>query len=194
MIYQIPPKDRLPIDVRRYYEGPLWSSAHLIPELVTEDVSQGWKTPYVKLFAGPQGPAGGAYEGPFSLPGQPAYIPSAMAFIVHAVEWEVYYTHTSDLREACRGVYLMWSFDKGKKGVSEIEMMGLGQSYGEDQNTSIPFEGLYRGTLYYRHLPVLIPANTSFQVRLYTPHGMVLKDTVHLRLSLLGMATGSIPE
>lgn len=182
---------RLPTEVKRYYEGPLWSTARLIPGLVSPKVIQGSGL-YAKLFAEPIGSSGNGFAKPLTSQEtnmeEPGRIASGLAFTVYAVEWEVYYKDALDLREVCRGVLLTWYFLN-----TEIEIGMLGQAFGA-QDVSTTVKGLHRGIFHYEELPMLLPANTQFSVRLYIPCGLTLKDEIQIRVSLQGVVTSGAPR
>lgn len=203
---------RLPTELKRYYEGDLWSTFRFANAAATASTTN-------RLFSTPIGQQGQGFAAQLSLSDtnlrEAGRVPSGFAFTVRSLAVEPKYqdnwgiTRADLLNVQFYGV-LSWSFLNTDIEVAPVQLIGGGGGiFGSTADTGAA-EGALGGSRIvlnngagqvwnYSSLAVLLPASTTFNLILSFGAGATVVDgginnsAMLVRAHLLGMTTTAIP-
>ena len=204
---------RLPTEVRRYYEGDLWSTFLRADAAALAD--QNWA-----FFSTPIGQTGQGFGVPMSISEtnmeEAGRIASGLAYTVRQVaiepnyddNFEVVRADISALQTFCVPV---WKFLNTEVEIAPVALIGQGGGiFGSTADTGAAEGGsggsriiLNNGagqTWIYHELPVLLPANTTFSLRLKfgstapVVDGGTNNSDLITRAHLIGVVTSAVPQ
>lgn len=207
---------RLPTEVKRYYEGDLWSSYFFADTAATANTDN-------PLFSTAIGNSGAGFPvawGPMSISEtnmeENGRIASGLAYTVRQIAIEPHYDDNravigADLRNLQFFCVPIWKFLNTEVPVAPVSMIGQGGGiFGSTADTGAAEGGLGGSrvalnngagqTFVYYELPVLLPANTTFSLRLrfgsnatVIDGGLGASDFI-VRAHLLGVITSAVPQ
>ena len=203
---------RLPTELKRYYEGDLWSTFYFANAAATASTSN-------RLFSTPIGQQGQGFPAQLSQAEtnlrEAGRVPSGFAFTVRSLAIEPKYDDNfgivrADLLNIQFYSVLSWSFLNTDIEVAPIQLIGAGGGiFGSTADTGAAEGGLGgsrtilnngAGQVWnYSSLAVLLPANTTFNMILGFGTNATVIDggssnaNLLARLHLLGMTTTAIP-
>lgn len=203
---------RLPTELKRYYEGDLWSTFYFANAAALASTSN-------RLFSTPIGQQGQGFPAQLTQAEtnlrEAGRVPSGFAFTVKSVAVELKYddnwgvVRTDILNTQMYGV-VSWSFLNTDIEIAPIQLIGAGGGvFGSTADTGAADGGnggsrtvLNNGAgqvWNYSSLAVLLPANTTFNLIAGFGAGATVVDgganssNLLLRLHLLGMTTTAVP-
>lgn len=204
---------RLPTNVRRYYETDLWSTWRFPDGFALAGINR-------DLYTYQTGAAGGNLAGVASIAetnmDEAGRIASGLAYTVRQVGIEALYDDSwpvvgADLRNVSNNLVPAWRFLNTEIPIATTSIIGqLGGIFGSTADTgavmggsggSRLFANLGAGTGWtYAELPVLLPANTTFALRLtfgslaIAVDGGANNSNLLIRGHSVGVATSAVPE
>ena len=204
---------RLPTEVKRYYEGDLWSSQFFANAAATANLDR----PH---FTVPVGQQGQGFAAALSISEtnmeEGGRIASGLAYTVRQVAiepiyddvWPVVHADIKNLQYSCVPT---WRFLNTEVEISPVALIGQGGGiFGTSADTGAADGGLGGSrialnngagqTWIYYELPVLLPANTTFSLRLRFGANAAAIDggrntsNLIVRGHLIGVITSAVPQ
>lgn len=203
---------RLPTDIKRYYEGGLWSTYYFADGAALANVTAG-------LFTTPQNATGQGFPTPLSLSetnlAESNRIAAGLAFTVRSLAIEPHYDDNypmvrADLQNLQAYCVPQWSFLNTTIDVAPVSLVGQGGGiFGSTADTGA-VEGGQGGSRIilnngagqswvYGELPILLAPNTTFTLNLKFGSGARVVDggtnnsNLLVRGTLLGVITSAVP-
>lgn len=239
---------RLPTEVRRYYEGPLWSTFFFRKGEALDNRNYPLFTTCIGN-CGQGKPNNAPLDAVDTNMMENGRVASGLAHTVYEVTWDVWAEDPADCRALVYGGALRWCFLNNEIPICPLLCEGAFSEGGaapsapQDERTALADEleaaandpewnnltpsqrkGLpdrlrelarliekakrlvghadpsnqancYHGAHQYRELPVLLPANTTFSVRVHFGTSVQpLRGPAQLRVSLHGVTTSAVPQ
>lgn len=204
---------RLPTEVKRYYEGDLWSTHAFADGAALANQT-------FEVFTTQRGQQGQGFAAALSIAEtsmrEGGRIAAGLAYTVRQVAVEPSYNDNwaivrAELQNLANYLVPIWSFLNTEIEISTASLIGQGGGiFGSTADTGAADGGaggsriaLNMGagqTWVYHELPVLLPANTTFSVLLRFGSGALVVDggtnnsTLRIRVHLIGVATSAIPQ
>ncbi len=204
---------RLPTEVKRYYEGDLWSTFFIADAAATANSEN-------ELYTTPKGATGQGFPAALSIAEtnvrEGGRIASGLAYTVRQVAIEPYYDDNfsivrADIQNLHANCVPVWSFLNTEVEIAPVSIVGQGGGiFGSTADTGAADGGsggsriiLNNGagqTWIYHELPVLLPANTTFSLKLkFGSSGQVVdggsnNSNLLIRSHLIGVATSAVPQ
>lgn len=204
---------KLPTNVKRYYEGDLWSTYYFANGATVAGLTR-------ELFKTPTGTQGQGYPAVLAIDAtnmsEGGRIASGLAYTVRQVAIEPRYDDCyavcgADLRMLQGYCVPTWKFLNVFVEVAPVSLIGQGGGiFGSTADTGAN-EGGAGGTRFfanngagqtwvYHELPVLLPANTTFSLNLVfgtsapAVDGGINNSNLLVRAHLIGVATSAVAE
>lgn len=204
---------RLPTEVRRYFEGDLWSAFFFTNGAATANTTN-------EVFTTRLGQQGQGFPAALSIAEtnmrEAGRIASGLAYTVRQVAIEPQYDDCfgvvrADMINLQLNCVPIWSFLNTEVEIAPVSLVGQGGGiFGSTADTGAA-EGGLGGTRFfinngagqtwvYHELPVLLPANTTFSVRLrFGASAVVINGGTNasdliVRTHLIGVATSAVPQ
>lgn len=204
---------KLPTNVRRYYEGDLWSAYRFADATALADLTR-------DVFTVATGGTSQGWTAPLSIAetnmAEAGRIANGLAYTVRQVAIDPYYVDSyplvgADLRNLLNNLVPIWKFLNTEIEISSVSLIGAGGGiFGTTADTGAAEGGsggsriaLNNGaatTWVYHELPVLLPAGTSFTLRFRFGSNAIAVDggtnnsALAVRAHLVGVATSAVPE
>lgn len=205
---------RLPTSVQRYYESDFWSTYYFADATALATQTN------VELFKTQIGAQGQGFPTSLSISetnmSEPGRIPSGLAFTTYQVALEPKYDNNygvvrADMLNLAFYMVPQWSFLNTTVDIAPTALIGQGGGiFGATADTGAAdggsggsrfiFNNGAGGTWVYHQLPVLLPANTTFSIKLLFGRSAAAVDggpgnsNLLIRAHMLGVATSAVPE